>query len=129
MVKRYGELPAVPCYPGPLNQVFLNLFINANQAIADTGEVTVTTSADEANLYIEIRDSGNGIPPEVVKRIFDPGFTTKGVGVGTGLGLSICYQIMQDHHGEIRVESEEGQGSAFTVVLPRNLDELMGFKL
>jgi PAS domain S-box-containing protein len=129
VVKRYGELPAVPCYPGPLNQVFLNLFINANQAIADTGEVTVTTSADEANLYIEIRDSGNGIPPEVVKRIFDPGFTTKGVGVGTGLGLSICYQIMQDHHGEIRVESEEGQGSAFTVVLPRNLDELMGFKL
>jgi PAS domain S-box-containing protein len=129
VVRRYGELPEVPCYPGPLNQVFLNLFINANQAIADTGEMTVSTSADEANLFIEIRDSGGGIPAEIVKRIFDPGFTTKGVGVGTGLGLSICYQIMQDHHGEIRVESAEGRGSAFTVVLPRNLDELKGIKL
>ena len=129
VVKRYGELPAIPCYPGPLNQVFLNLFINANQAIADTGEVTVTTWADDARIYVEIRDSGSGISPEIVKRIFDPGFTTKGVGVGTGLGLSICYQIMQDHRGEIRVESEMGKGSAFTVVLPQNLDELMGLKL
>jgi signal transduction histidine kinase len=67
-----------------------------------------------------------GISPEDLKNIFDPGFTTKGVGVGTGLGLSICYQIVQEHKGEIRVESEKGKGTTFTVILPMNLDKILG---
>ena len=77
-------------------------------------------------MYIEIADSGSGIPKENLSQIFDPGFTTKGVGVGTGLGLSICYQIISEHKGEIKVESREGQGTTFTIVLPRNLDKIVG---
>jgi two-component system NtrC family sensor kinase len=69
------------------------------------------------------------MPPDVVRQVFDPGFTTKGVGVGTGLGLSICYQIIRDHRGTIEVDSKEGQGSTFTVVLPRDLEEQLGVKL
>ncbi|HEX9726603.1 MAG TPA: ATP-binding protein, partial [Vicinamibacteria bacterium] len=74
----------------------------------------------------EIQDTGRGIPADQLPKIFDPGFTTKGVGVGTGLGLSICYKIMQDHHGEIRVQSEVGKGSTFTVVFPSDLDKVLG---
>ncbi len=126
LVRDYGELPRVPCYPGPLNQVFLNLLVNAKQAIADKGTIGISTRVEGDRVLVEIRDDGHGIDPETVKRIFDPGFTTKGVGVGTGLGLSICYRIMQDHHGKIRVESQVGEGSTFTVVLPRDLDKILG---
>ncbi len=125
LVKNYGDIPPVSCYPGRLNQVFLNLLINAKQAINGAGTITITTGMKKNHIFIQFRDSGVGIPHEKVKQIFDPGFTTKGVGVGTGLGLSICYQIIEDHRGKIEVESEVGKGTTFTISLPMNLDELL----
>lgn len=116
--REYGDLPMVLCYPGRLNQVFLNLLNNAQQAIQGEGTIRITTSRQAGEVHLAISDSGTGIPPEHLPRIFDPGFTTKGVGVGTGLGLSICYQIVQDHAGRIEVASQPGQGSTFTVILP-----------
>lgn len=119
--REYGNIPQIPVYSGRLNQVFLNILMNARQAIKDTGEITIRTYLQDGKVHIAISDTGGGIPQENIKRLFDPGFTTKGVGVGTGLGLSICYQIVQDHRGEIIVESELGKGSTFTIVLPTNL--------
>lgn len=121
-----GELPRIACFPGQLNQVFLNLLVNARQAITGKGEITVRTRATADHVEIEITDTGSGIPPEVLPRIFDPGFTTKGVKVGTGLGLSICYRIVQDHDGEILVDSEVGRGATFTVRLPTDLERRLG---
>ena len=118
VVKNYGELPLVPCFPGRLNQVFLNILNNAQQAIEGTGRITVTTSTTGDVVRVAIADSGVGIEPERIGEIFDAGYTTKEVGMGTGLGLSICHQIMQDHNGRIEVESTPGQGSTFTIVLP-----------
>ncbi|OGG44902.1 MAG: hypothetical protein A3F84_11260 [Candidatus Handelsmanbacteria bacterium RIFCSPLOWO2_12_FULL_64_10] len=126
VVRNYGDVPPIVCYPSRLNQVFLNLLVNAKQAIKDTGEITITTLQKDDRVHISFRDTGAGIPEENLKKIFDPGFTTKGVGVGTGLGLSICYRIVQDHRGEIQVESQAGKGSTFTVILPLNLDETAG---
>lgn len=121
--RRFGKVPPVACYPGQLNQVFLNILINASQAIKEKGEITIATSVKDDYVQISIRDTGVGIPAANLKKIFDPGFTTKGVGVGTGLGLSICYQIIhQTHRGEIKVESEVGKGTTFTVFLPMDLD-------
>jgi signal transduction histidine kinase len=90
-----------------MNQVYLNLLINAVQAIEDKGVITITTFLKNDHVFIRIKDTGTGIPGEMLKKIFDPGYTTKGVGVGTGLGLSICYQIVKDHQGDIKVESEK----------------------
>jgi signal transduction histidine kinase len=118
VVKQYSEVPPVYCYPAQLNQVFLNLITNANEAINGEGEITLSTYVRDHNVCIAFRDTGTGILEEDMKRIFDPGFTTKGVGVGTGLGLAICYRIVHDHKGEIEVESEVGEGTTFTVVLP-----------
>ena len=118
VVKDYGALPEVTCHPGQLNQVFLNLLMNAAQAIPEKGTITIRTSVESGAAHVTISDTGIGIPPESLGRIFDPGFTTKGVRVGTGLGLSICYQIMQTHNGEIRATSVPGQGATFTLVLP-----------
>jgi PAS domain S-box-containing protein len=126
VVKNYGDIPPIVCYPSRLNQVFLNLLVNAKQAIRGAGEITVTTLQKDDRVHISFRDTGAGIPEGNLSRIFDPGFTTKGVGVGTGLGLSICYRIVQDHKGEIRVESRVGEGSTFTVILPVNLDKTAG---
>ncbi|HSE40330.1 MAG TPA: ATP-binding protein, partial [Acidobacteriota bacterium] len=125
LVKNYGNIPQIAVYSGRLNQVFLNILINARQAMKDGGEITITTYARDGKVFIEFKDTGVGIRPEHIKRIFDPGFTTKGVGVGTGLGLSIVYQIIQDHKGEILVSSEPGKGSTFTIVLPDNLESLV----
>ena len=125
VIKDYGKFDPIPCYPGQLNQVFLNLIVNARQAIKGKGTVTIKTHSDGKNVLIEISDSGVGIPKENVARIFDPGFTTKGVGVGTGLGLSICYQIIKSHKGDITVRSEPGKGSTFTIMIPTNLDKLI----
>jgi signal transduction histidine kinase len=119
IVREYGELPQISCYPSRLNQVFLNLLVNAVQAMDGKGEIHIRTWADDRQVHIRIADTGKGISPAHLQRIFDPGFTTKGVGVGTGLGLSICYQIVQDHGGEITVESTVGEGTAFTLALPR----------
>ena len=103
--RNYGDIPSIACYPGQLNQVYLNLLMNAVQAIEEKGTVTISTFLRDDRVHIQIADTGTGIPEESLRRIFDPFYTTKKAGVGTGLGLSICYQIVQDHHGEIRVES------------------------
>ena len=95
----------------------MNLLVNAAQAIPDRGTITITTSRKNDVVVIAISDDGVGIPTENLSRIFDPGFTTKGVGVGTGLGLSICYKIVQEHHGRIEVDSGS-RGTTFTVLLP-----------
>ncbi len=116
--KDFGVLPKISCYPGQLNQVFLNLLVNATHAIEAQGKITVQTRAEDTHAVVRISDNGSGIPSEVLPRIFDPGFTTKGVGVGTGLGLSICYRIINDHNGDIAVESEVGRGTTFTIRLP-----------
>jgi signal transduction histidine kinase len=127
VVKNYGELPQIACYPSQLNQVFLNLLMNARQAMPETGEIAIRTGLEsDGRVFVEIKDTGTGIPPENIAKIFDPGFTTKGVGVGTGLGLSICYRIVQQHRGEMRVASDVGKGTTFTVLIPTNLDTIIG---
>ncbi|MCZ6632267.1 MAG: response regulator [bacterium] len=116
--KTYGDLPLVECYAGQLNQVLMNLLTNAIDAIEGQGDVYITTQIDGETVQIAIRDTGIGISEENLQKIFDPFFTTKDVGKGTGLGLSISYGIVQKHGGEIRVESAQGEGTTFTVVLP-----------
>ena len=118
VVKNYGDLPNVVCFPSQLNQVFMNLLSNAILAMEGKGTITITTEREGEHVVLRFADTGAGIAPENLERIFDPGFTTKGVGVGTGLGLSICYRIIQDHHGTIEVSSVVGQGTEFTVRLP-----------
>ena len=118
IVKEYGDLPAVECYPGRLNQVFLNILNNAQQSIDGNGIITIVTSVDGDNARVAISHSGSGIEADKLAKVFDPGYTTKGVGLGTGLGLSICYEIMEDHEGRVDVESEVGSGSTFTVTVP-----------
>lgn len=92
-------------------------------AIESEGTITIRTYAADGTVHVAVTDTGTGITPEDLDRIFDPGFTAKGVGVGTGLGLFICYQVVQEHQGEIRVESELGQASTFTLSLPTDLEE------
>jgi PAS domain S-box-containing protein len=118
VVKEYGELPEIECLPSQLNQVFLNLLVNAAHAIQDKGTITVRTGMRGDALCVEISDSGCGISKENLKRIFDPFFTTKPVGKGTGLGLSLSYGIVKKHGGRIEVDSEPGKGSRFRVLLP-----------
>ncbi|WP_313917058.1 ATP-binding protein [Tahibacter sp.] len=118
IVREYGELPPVACLPGQLNQVFLNLLVNAVQSHPGRGTVTIRTGRDGDSVWVQIQDTGAGIPPENLARIFDPFYTTKKVGVGPGLGLSVSYSIIQQHGGSIEVSSEVGKGSIFTVRLP-----------
>jgi PAS domain S-box-containing protein len=128
VVKDYGKVPPVSCYPSQLNQVFLNLLINGKQAILahkEKGTISIKTFGRGDRAVIQISDDGTGIPKKNLGRVFDPGFTTKGVGVGTGLGLSICYQIIKNHRGEITVESTEGEGSAFTIEIPIDLEAIL----
>jgi signal transduction histidine kinase len=121
VVREYGSLPLVECYPDRLNQVFMNLLINAVQAIGADGTIAIRTAANGDEVSVEVSDTGIGIAPEHLPRVFDPGFTTKGVGVGTGLGLSIVHQIVEEHAGRIDVESEPGHGAVFRVHLPIRL--------
>lgn len=118
IVRNYGDLPAIECYPNQLNQVFMNLLLNAIQAMNGAGTVTITTKQEGDDVVLDFADDGCGIPAANLERVFDPGFTTKGVGVGTGLGLAIGYRIVQDHHGSITVSSELGKGSVFRIRLP-----------
>ncbi|MGE5329708.1 MAG: sensor histidine kinase [Deltaproteobacteria bacterium] len=118
VIKNYGTIPPILCYPNQLNQVFMNLIVNAIDAVPETGHIWITTTCDDSNVTIIIKDSGTGMTPETIKKIFDPGFTTKGVGVGTGLGLSIVYNIIEKHKGSISVNSELGKGTEFTIKLP-----------
>lgn len=118
VARDYAELPAVECLPSQLNQVFLNLLVNAAQAIRERGVITLRTRCDGDQVVISVQDTGCGMPPEIRDRIFDPFFTTKPVGQGTGLGLSVTYGIVEKHGGRIEVASEPGQGTVFTVRLP-----------
>jgi len=118
--KQYGNIPLVDCHPNRLNQVFMNLLVNAAQAIQGEGTITITTARKGDSVRISISDTGAGIPAENLSKVFDPGFTTKGVGVGTGLGLSICYKIIEEHQGKIDVESGD-KGTTFTITLPLGL--------
>ncbi|MBI5923445.1 MAG: PAS domain S-box protein [Betaproteobacteria bacterium] len=120
VVKKYGTLPEIECLPSELNQVFLNLLVNAAHALADDerGTITLRTGCDDRRVWVEVADTGSGIAPENLKRIFDPFFTTKPIGKGTGLGLSLSYGIVKKHGGSIEVDSEVGKGSTFRVILP-----------
>jgi signal transduction histidine kinase len=121
-IVRRGPKPLqVECYPNQLNQVFMNLLVNAVHAMDGKGTLTIETEAQDSAAVVRISDTGSGIAKEHLSRIFDPGFTTKGVGVGTGLGLSIAYRIIQKHGGAIECESEPGVGTTFTIRLPVRL--------
>jgi signal transduction histidine kinase len=118
VIKMYGVLPLVECVIGEINQVFMNLLVNAAQAMETRGVITIRTRHQGPVVLVSISDTGQGISPENIGRIFDPFFTTKPVGQGTGLGLAISYGIMQKHGGSIELVSEAGKGSTFTVTLP-----------
>jgi two-component system NtrC family sensor kinase len=118
VVKQYGDVPLLECLPFQLNQAFLNLLINACQAIEGRGTVTLRTERDGDRVRIQVSDTGKGIRPADLGRIFEPFFTTKPVGTGTGLGLSVAYSIVKHHGGTIEVASEPHKGSTFTVTLP-----------
>lgn len=118
VIKELGDIPRTKCNLGQLNQVFMNIFINAVQAIKEKGVIKVKTWSEDSKIYISISDTGVGIPKDKISKIFDPFFTTKPVGEGTGLGLSIVYDIVHKHGGEIKVESELGIGTTFTVSIP-----------
>lgn len=120
--EEYGNIPPVRCFPGQLNQVFMNIIVNASQAIEGEGDIFIKTSEQDEYIVITIRDSGKGIRPEDIQRIFEPGFTTKGVGVGLGLGLFISWNIIQNHNGQISVKSELGKGAEFIIKVPVNND-------
>ena len=122
IVKTFGKIPLVQCYPVKLSQVFVNILINAVHAIEDKGTITISTDIaivdGEDFVKVSISDTGKGMSEKIMKKIFDPFFTSKEVGVGTGLGLSISHGIIEDHKGCIEVESEEGKGSTFIIYLP-----------
>lgn len=116
--KDFGELPLLPCYPQQLNQVFLNILVNAAQAIEENGEIKIKTWNENDLVKIAISDNGSGIPEDIREKIFEPFFTTKDVGKGTGLGMSISYDIIKEHQGQIKIDSAIGQGTTFTIELP-----------
>lgn len=118
VIKEYGEIPKTRCNAGQLNQVFMNILINAVQAIDKRGEIKIKTWHEADNIYISISDTGSGIPEDKINRIFEPFFTTKDVGQGTGLGLSIVYDIIKKHNGDIRVDSKLGSGTTFYITIP-----------
>lgn len=119
VVKEYGNIPLIECIPGQINQVFMNILVNAAQAIEERGIITIKTKCiDKEKICIEISDTGQGIDSADLKKIFDPFFTTKPIGQGTGLGLSLSFSIIQNHNGSITVTSELGKGTIFSIILP-----------
>jgi two-component system NtrC family sensor kinase len=116
--KHYGKLPEIKCLASQLNQVFMNLLVNAAQAIKSKGVITIATGSNDGWVWVKISDNGCGIPQEHLKRIFEPFFTTKPVGSGTGLGLSLSYSIVNKHGGRIDVASKPDVGTVFTIKLP-----------
>ena len=124
VIKEFAGIPQVECFAFQLNQVFMNLLINASHAIDGRGTIAVRTGHDDACVWVEVQDSGRGIKPEHLSRIFEPFFTTKPVGQGTGLGLSLAYGIVKKHDGRIEVKSELGQGTVFRVILPKKTKTL-----
>ena len=118
VVREFGTLPLVECMPSQLNQVFMNMLVNAAQAIPEHGTITLRSGCADNEVWISITDTGKGIPSELMTKIFDPFFTTKPIGKGTGLGLSVSYGIVDKHGGHIDVQSIPGQGTTFTIWLP-----------
>ncbi len=116
--KNYGDTPLIQCSPQKLGQVFINLLVNAAQAIEEKGVIEIKTYTQNGHVCVDVRDTGRGINADDLKKVFDPFFTTKPIGQGTGLGLSVSYEIIMKHNGEIRVQSQVGQGTTFTVMLP-----------
>jgi len=118
VIKEYGDLPQVKCYPQQVKQVFVNLLVNAGHAMGKQGEIRIATRALDGKVEIKISDTGKGIPEENLSKIFDPFFTTKEIGKGTGLGLNVAYNIIEKHKGTIDVESTVGVGTTFTIRIP-----------
>ncbi len=118
VVRDFGELPHVECIASQINQVIMNLLVNAAHAIEDFGKITIRTRHQGDTVTLEVEDTGKGIASEHLNRIFEPFFTTKGIGKGTGLGLSLSFNIIKKHNGEIEVHSEPGQGTRFRITLP-----------
>jgi two-component system NtrC family sensor kinase len=134
IIKNYGNLPKISCYPAQINQVFLNLIVNSLDALLSSDlkpkQITICTRRiEETAIQISIQDNGPGIPEEIHQKIFNPFFTTKPVGQGTGLGLSICYHIIEKHEGKIEVISEVDRGTEFKITLPIRLDRVSNFTL
>lgn len=122
VTKDLGDLPMVYGFPQQLNQVFMNILVNAAQAIEKSGEITIETELVDQMVEVRISDTGRGISPEHLPRIFDPFFTTKDVGKGTGLGMNIAYNIIKKHNGDIQVKSTKGKGTTFIIQLPADAD-------
>lgn len=123
IIKQYGDIPEVQCMLPEINQVVMNLVVNAAHAMGtERGKIYVRTGCDSETAWLEVQDTGSGIPKDVIPRIFDPFYTTKPVGKGTGLGLSLSYGIVQKHHGRIEVQTEQGRGTTFRVTLPLRQD-------
>jgi signal transduction histidine kinase len=120
VVKEYGDISPIFCSPGQLNQVFMHLIRNATQAMGQGGEITISTFQDAEKVYVRIRDTGAGIPPEQLANIFDFRFRARDSRVKMGLGLVADYNIVQEHDGDMRVESEVGEGTEVTITLPRH---------
>jgi len=118
LVLELGELPALQCQPGHINDVLLAMLFNATQAVGEGGEIRISTAVEGGDICVRISDNGCGIAPENLSRIFDPFFTTREVGAGTGLGLTVCRDIVRAHGGRIEVESRVGAGTTFTIHLP-----------
>jgi len=118
IIKNYGSIPQIESYPGQLNQVFMNILSNAIDSIDKTGEITITTTRINGMVQISIKDTGRGIPENLIEKLFEPFYTTKEIGRGTGLGLSISHSIIEKHKGSIDVKSEVGKGSEFIIMLP-----------
>ena len=116
--KDYGDIPIVEGYPQQLNQVFMNILVNAAQAIEERGEIRISTRKVNGYVEVSISDTGSGIPEENLPRIFDPFFTTKEVGKGTGLGMNVAYNIIRKHNGSIDVKSKVGEGTTFRIRIP-----------
>ena len=124
VIKNYAsDLPKIEAFGGQLNQVFMNILDNAQDAMGDNGTLTINAFREHQKVRIEFIDNGKGIPQENLKKVFDPFFTTKAVGKGTGLGMSISYRVINDHNGTINVESEVGKGTKFIIVLPINHED------
>jgi signal transduction histidine kinase len=120
VIKDYdSSVPEIECFPGQLNQVFMNILGNAIDSIIDKGTVTIETKNFESEVQVKIKDTGKGMSEEVKAKIFQPFFTTKGLGEGTGLGLSITFGIIDKHGGKITVDSAPGKGTTFTILIPK----------
>jgi signal transduction histidine kinase len=120
VIKEYSDLPKIKCFPQQLNQVFMNILLNAVQAIEGKGTITIKTKTEKNSIILSFADTGTGINPDNLSKIFDPFFTTKPVGKGTGLGLNVAYNIIKRHNGTINAQSTPGKGTVFTISLPLN---------